>query len=343
MSGTLKRESPGKSESPTCQLLARYFGAAPEPMLWAVAPPADAWLVENSSGVVSADAGMREQWQRAGKIAQSPFGQCVMPDDARVVLFWPKSHQLGVWWLTWLCAHLPPGTPLALVGEHQGGIKRVPKVLAELGLACDKLDSARRCSLFVTRTEPLDQPSDAAWVAFEALDLTLYSHPGVFGHGKLDDGTALLLETLATALPAQTQRILDVGCGDGIITAWLARRGHDVTAVDISDFAVEAARKTLEANALTGRVVASDVYHAIDQERFDLIISNPPFHQERDIHYGAAGRLISEAPQHLTRGGQLILVANGFLPYPERLAQAFGGFEILADNRRFKVYRAGSR
>lgn len=337
MSGTLK------SENPSCQLLARCYGAAPEPMLWAVSPPADAWLLENSSGIVSADVGTRQQWQREGKVAQSPFGQRSIPAGARVVLFWPKAHALGVWWLTWLCEHLPPGTPFIIVGEHQGGIKRVPEVLADLGLECDKLDNARRCSLFATSTQRLNQPSNVAWVVFEALGVTLYSHPGVFGHGKLDEGTALLLETLATTLPAKTQRILDVGCGDGIISAWLAQRGHDVTAVDISDFAVEAARKTLEANGLPGRVVASDVYHALDQERFDIIISNPPFHQERNIHYGAAGRLISEAPQYLTRGGQLMLVANGFLPYPDRLAQALGGFEVLADNRRFKVYRAGSR
>jgi 16S rRNA (guanine1207-N2)-methyltransferase len=87
-------------------------------------------------------------------------------------------------------------------------------------------------------------------------------------------------------------------------------------------------------------VLASDVYSALGDERFDLIISNPPFHQEREIDYGAAGRLIAEASGHLTKGGKLVLVANAFLPYAVPLERAFGTFDVLADNRRFKVYRA---
>ncbi len=37
------------------------------------------------------------------------------------------------------------------------------------------------------------------------------------------------------------------------------------------------------------------------------------------------------------------MVANAFLPYPDLLERAFGGFEILADDRRFRVYRAVKR
>ncbi|MGM0521587.1 MAG: methyltransferase [Pseudomonadota bacterium] len=336
-----------KSASPSCQLLQRQGEVFERDVttqpLWAVAPPQDAWLIAQVQGVISADHAVLRAFQAQSKVAQSPFAQVSIATDAHVVLFWPKAHELGTWWLKWLCEHLPPGTSIDVVGEHQGGIKRVPKVLTDLGLSCDKIDSARRCSLFATQAQPLEQKSDAAWKTFEALGLTLCSHPGVFGHGKLDEGTALLLETLDHKLPKKTRRILDVGCGDGIITAWLAHRGHEVTAVDISEFALEATRKTLEANELTGRVLASDVYQALGDERFDLIISNPPFHQERDIHYGAAGRLISGAPSHLTRGGQLILVANAFLPYSERLTLAFNRFEVVADDRRFKVYWAGSR
>lgn len=72
----------------------------------------------------------------------------------------------------------------------------------------------------------------------------------------------------------------------------------------------------------------------------DWIVSNPPFHKERDISYGPSQRLISQAPEHLSSGGRLVIVANGFLPYPDHLQRAFQDFHILADNRRFKVYGA---
>ncbi|WP_302139160.1 methyltransferase [Halomonas alkalicola] len=348
--------------TPTCQLLARqeadYRG------WWWVAPPRDPWLEGGQGLAISADLAVRQAWQAAGRPAYSPFdsqpgsaeeaprgeGQREVPG---AVLFWPKSHALGEWWLLWLCATLPEGTPLQLVGENQGGIKRVLKVLAALGLGCRKLDSARRCSLFETRLGRVAIDPDAAWTAFEvepdAERLLLASHPGVFGHGKLDDGTRLLLETLPAVLPVGDGPgdvlgdVLDMGCGDGILAAWLARRGAAVTAVDVNAFAVEATRRTLATNGLVGETLESDVYSALAGRTFDAIVSNPPFHQERAIDYGPAAQLILEAPAHLKPGGQLLLVANAFLPYPDLLERAFGGFEILADDRRFRVYRAVSR
>lgn len=50
--------------------------------------------------------------------------------------------------------------------------------------------------------------------------------------------------------------------------------------------------------------------------------------------------LIREAPDHLRPGGQLVIVANAFLPYPDLLERAYDGFELLAEDRRFRVYRA---
>jgi 16S rRNA (guanine1207-N2)-methyltransferase len=211
-------------------------------------------------------------------------------------------------------------------------------------LGCRKRDSARRCILFETRLAAVGIDPEAAWTRFEVDGLTLASHPGVFGHGKLDDGTRLLLERLAQELSGADRipEVLDMGCGDGILSAWLARRGHVVTAVDVNAFAVEATRRTLTANGLEGQALASDVYSALEGRRFAAIVSNPPFHQERSIDYGPAGHLIREAPTHLASGGELWLVANAFLPYPNLLESAFGGFEILVDDRRFRIYKARS-
>ncbi|MCW4149489.1 class I SAM-dependent methyltransferase [Halomonas sp. 18H] len=327
------------AETPVCQLLDRQDTHYHD-WLW-VAPPADDWLQHAGGQLMSADHSLLADWQARDRRAHSPFVDSP-PAPPGVVLFWPKTHALGEWWLLWLCARLEPGTPLHVVGENQGGIKRVLKVLAALGLGCRKLDSARRCSLFASRLDRVALDPDDAWTRFEAEGLHLVSHPGVFGHGKLDEGTRLLLSRLDAGLP-QGGSALDMGCGDGILAAWLARRGHSVTAVDVNGFAVESTRRTLAANDLPGDVFHGDVYSGLGQRRFDAIVSNPPFHQERAVDYGPAARLIEEAPRHLQPGGQLWLVANAFLPYPNLLERAFGTFEILADDRRFRVYRAVKR
>ncbi|GAB2797433.1 16S rRNA (guanine(1207)-N(2))-methyltransferase RsmC [Halomonas shantousis] len=325
--------------TPPCQLLERQ-AADYRDWLW-VAPPRDAWLESAQGRVWSADFGVCEAW----RLRNQPVHGSLAPElgaPPGAVLFWPKSHALGEWWLLALCTHLPEGTRLQVVGENQGGIKRAPKTLASLGLEACKLDSARRCTLFETRTRPVATQPESSWTHFEAAGVTLASHPGVFGHGKLDEGTRLLLEQLPDVLGGAPRSVLDVGCGDGVISVNLALRGQQMTATDVSAFACEATRRSLALNGLAGTVCQGDVYSATSAV-FDAIVSNPPFHQERAIDYGPAGRLIREAPAHLESGGSLTLVANAFLPYPDLLEAAFGGFRILADNRRFRVYHAVKR
>jgi 16S rRNA (guanine1207-N2)-methyltransferase len=107
--------------------------------------------------------------------------------------------------------------------------------------------------------------------------------------------------------------------------------------------AVSSARLTLEAAAaeLSApiEVKASDVYTSVEGE-FDLILSNPPFHQGMENDETVPRRIIEGAPQLLKRGGSLLLVANSFLPYPNLLDRAFGSHRTLAKNSRFTVYQA---
>ena len=82
-----------------------------------------------------------------------------------------------------------------------------------------------------------------------------------------------------------------------------------------------------------GQLSASDI-----EGKFDLIISNPPFHDGIDTAYRAVTELITQAKWHLNQGGELRIVANAFLPYPELLRQHFGDYEVVAQTGKFKVY-----
>ncbi|WP_027351093.1 class I SAM-dependent methyltransferase [Halotalea alkalilenta] len=324
--------------APVCQLLERHDPARYRGW-WRVAPPLETNLVRagreafwSSNEAVGAAFAERDQQVHIGIDAPAEKGEGAL-------LFWPKSHALGIWWLETLCRWLAPGTPIEIVGEHQGGVKRVPKVLEAHAMPCERIDNARRCSLFSSRTVALPEGNDG-WSEFEALGLRLASHPGVFGHGKLDAGTGMLLERLgeeyAKRAPATA---LDVGCGDGVISAWLARAGSRVSALDVDHFAVEATRRSLALNGLQGEVTAHDMLLGVEG-RFDAIVSNPPFHQARDIDYGPARRLIEMAPSHLNPGGRLYIVANVFLPYRAPLEASFERVDTLVEDGRFRVYRA---
>ncbi|WP_284892306.1 methyltransferase [Cobetia amphilecti] len=345
------------AQTPACQLLERQDSDFRD-WLWVAAPRDDWWLSsDRQRRVWGHDIGIVNAAREAGhRVSHAVSFADARADDtiaqaAGAIVFWPKAHALGEWWLVALCQVLPAGTPIKVVGEVNGGIKRAERILKALGMTARKDDTARRCQLWSSATRELTAEQAASsesplavagqwtegWGEFEALEMRLTSHPGLYGNAKLDPGTALLLENLPTR---GYKRALDIGAGDGIISCWLARHGARVMAGDVSAFAVEATRRSLALNGLEADVRLSDVFAAFEGERFEAIVANPPFHHERDIDYGPAARLISQAPDHLMPGGTLTLVANAFLPYPDLLQAAFGEFEVLAETRQFKVYRA---
>ncbi len=136
--------------------------------------------------------------------------------------------------------------------------------------------------------------------------------PGVFSRDGLDVGSQLLLSTLT---PHTKGKVLDVGCGAGVLSAALASHSPKVrlTLCDVSAPAVEASRATLAANGLEGEVFASNVFSEV-KGRFDMIISNPPFHDGMQTSLDAAQTLIRGAVRHLNSGGSYASWRTPFCP-----------------------------
>jgi 16S rRNA (guanine1207-N2)-methyltransferase len=180
--------------------------------------------------------------------------------------------------------------------------------------------------------------ADKFWGEYSVDGLTVKTLPGVFSRDGLDVGSQLLLSTLT---PHTKGKVLDVGCGAGVLSVAFARHSPKIrlTLCDVSAPAVEASRATLAANGVEGEVFASNVFSEV-KGRFDMIISNPPFHDGMQTSLDAAQTLIRGAVRHLNSGGELRIVANAFLPYPDVLDETFGFHEVIAQTGRFKVYRA---
>lgn len=261
------------------------------------------------------------------------------------VLFLPKSRELTDYLLTALAARLP-GRNLYLVGEKRAGVERAARQLGAFGKV-RKLDSARHCQLWQLSVEHAPAAPDLEALAqhyqLQLADgpLTVVSLPGVFSHGRLDIGSALLLEHLQQ-LPSG--HMLDFGCGAGVLGAALKRRYPDsqVSMLDVDAFAVASSRLTLAANGLQAEVISGDGIAAAPKN-LSAILSNPPFHQGVHTHYQATENLLRQAVAHLNPGGQLRLVANSFLKYPPLIEQHLGPCQVLAEAKGFRIYRADKR
>lgn len=260
-----------------------------------------------------------------------------------VVLFLPKSKELTAYLVQSLASLLKVGDALYLVGEKRAGIEGAAKQLSNYGKPI-KLDSARHCQLWQVC---LDQQTDyiplASLIQSYQLPtpyppLLIKSLPGVFSHGRLDQGTALLLEHL-TDLPEGN--MLDFGCGAGVIGSALKTYypQSNVYLQDIDAFALDSSQLTLNANQLEATVVAGNGI-AQAPKALTAIISNPPFHQGINTSYHTTEQLLQQAKIHLTRRGELRLVANSFLKYPDIILKAFGNCSILAKANGFTIYSA---
>ncbi|SEQ49908.1 release factor glutamine methyltransferase [Pseudomonas sp. NFACC02] len=143
--------------------------------------------------------------------------------------------------------------------------------------------------------------------------------------------TEMLVETALELLPgAIPHRLLDLGTGTGAIALSLAkdRPQWTVTAVDRVDEAVELAERNRQRLQLdNAHVMRSHWFSAVDGQRFDLILSNPPYIPSNDPHLvegdvrfepssalvsGTDGLddlrlIVSQAPAHLEAGGWLLL------------------------------------
>ncbi|EAW9326328.1 16S rRNA (guanine(1207)-N(2))-methyltransferase RsmC [Salmonella enterica subsp. enterica] len=258
-------------------------------------------------------------------------------DCDTLIYYWPKNKPEAQFQLMNILSLMPSGVDVFVVGENRSGVRSAEQMLADYA-PLNKVDSARRCGLYHGRLEKQPRFSLESWWAEYSIDgLTIKTLPGVFSRDGLDAGSQLLLSTLT---PHTKGKVLDVGCGAGVLSAALASHSPKVrlTLCDVSAPAVEASRATLAANGLDGEVFASNVFSEV-KGRFDMIISNPPFHDGMQTSLDAAQTLIRGAVRHLNSGGELRIVANAFLPYPKVLDETFGFHDVIAQTGRFKVYR----
>lgn len=297
-----------------------------------------------------------ERLQAAGLDASHlHFGATWPVDQAaefdHIIIYQPKAKELLDYLLAVTLPLLKQGGQVWLVGDNKSGVKSSMKRLQSPIEAVGKHDSAKHCLLFNGRLKGEVAPFVfEQWVTrwqqeVAGHTLTLCSIPGVFGHGKLDKGTEMLLEQLSKhrfMSDVANARLLDFGCGDGIISLWLHQHtGANISALDDSALALKATELTFVANdaseALT--LIASNGLSAV-KGRFNYVITNPPFHTGVNTDYSIAERFFINVKQHLTLNGELFVVANDFLRYPPLIDATLSKHSVLERAQGFAIYHA---
>lgn len=258
--------------------------------------------------------------------------------------------------LIWAAFHaLRPGGRCYLAGGTDEGIKSALKHMEELfGSAVvvgyrggHRLGIATRLGGPARAAGPFDTP----WldpnhfhrypVSTQGKTFEAFTRPGVFSWERLDTGTEALLDVLEVEGRA---RILDLGCGAGVVgvAAALQAPQAQVTMLDVSAEAIRSSRRTVAESGLQDRceVLASDVANGVSDRRFDLVVTNPPFHIDRATDLDVPAQFIRDAARVLAPGGKFYVVANRTLPYEAWLDACFGSHTSELAGRQFKVLSA---
>lgn len=310
-------------------------------------------LLEHRPDVVDAvqrAGGHARSWHRlARKGAQASAWIPAGPFQAAVLRL-PKAKDELEMAVHAAASVLDAGAPLWVYGANDEGAGSAGRLIESVMGRARTVESGSRC-----RVLEAIRPADArqlratleAWSRSTTLEFPggareWISYPGVFAHGRLDEGTGALLEAMLPLSevigppPAAGRRVLDFACGSGVVGAFLTAL-EPTARVDFLD-ADAVALAAVAVNVPGARLITSDGFEALSDERYDLIVSNPPYHEGKSETGRVVESLVRGAPDHLEVGGSLVLVTQRRLPLAALMESTFDTVKMLIDVGPHRVW-----
>ncbi len=155
-------------------------------------------------------------------------------------------------------------------------------------------------------------------------DLQFKTSAQLFSPHGLDGGTGAMLSVVEFTAG---QRVLDLGCGYGIVGIVAAKivGEQNVVMVDRDPLAVRLARENATLNLVPEvSVYESDGFTNVPNTDFDLILSNPPYHTD----FAVPKTFIEKGFNRLVMGGKMYMVTKRRKWYKNKFVAIFGGVQI---------------
>lgn len=202
---------------------------------------------------------------------------------------------------------------------------------------------ARLIHVDIDRTKPRPISSYPRTFKLDDNKSVIYNLANVFSKHKLDMGSRFFLHHLPNK--GEYHEIIDLGCGNGVLALRAARLypHSQINCIDESYMAVESARLTLEKNLQNNDNIVCTANNGLEnypENSTDLILCNPPFHQQQVVGDAIAWSMFRQSKKTLRRGGEIWIVGNRHLGYHAKLAKLFGNYKVIAANKKFVIIKS---
>ncbi len=161
------------------------------------------------------------------------------------------------------------------------------------------------------------------------------SNSGMFSPGHVDYATDILLNHI----PDLSGRVLDMGCGYGVIGIVLGRLfGVDVTMADINGRALKEAAVNCVKNEMQAELIETDGFADINGV-YHAVVTNPPIHAGKETVFG----LYKGARDHLEKDGILYVIIqkkHGAESSIKELNGIFGNCETIYKKKGFYILKS---
>lgn len=286
------------------------------------------------------------------------FYDSVTPIDtpAKLILLKiPKTTALLEQQLIDLQARVSPSTKVIAAGKANL-IQKSTLALFEKYLGTTTTSLAKKKARLVfcqpSGTKSHSSPYPTIWFTdkprFEISNLA-----NVFARQQLDIGARFMLEHLSKLANMDSKIVIDLGCGNGVLGLHILNQNKKtkVVFVDESYMAVASAKHNVLTNLaekeLQSEFIVNNCLDDFDNKSkltaVDIVLCNPPFHQQNAITDHIAWQMFKDAKSVLQNGGQLFVVGNRHLDYPNKLKKLFGNATTVATNQKFSILSAIKR
>jgi 16S rRNA (guanine1207-N2)-methyltransferase/23S rRNA (guanine1835-N2)-methyltransferase len=272
-----------------------------------------------------------------------------------VLLKVPKTSALLEQQLIDLQTRVSPTTTVIAAGKatliHKSTLALFEKYLGATATSLAK-KKARLIFCQPSGNKVHSSPYPSIWFT-ESPSFEINNLANVFARQQLDIGARFMLEHLSKLPNLENKTVIDLGCGNGVLGLHLLNQKQQtkVVFVDESYMAVASAKQNVLANLPEQKEKSEfivnncldDFSKKSSHSEVDLVICNPPFHQQNTITDHIAWQMFKDAQALLKKGGQLFVVGNRHLDYPNKLKRLFGNATTVATNQKFSILSASKR